>query len=841
MHTVSSFTVPMPATLAVLLVFRATVVIGSRCHHSADVDNSTGEAAACRHLEYDAQDADVSVLLQTPIAERTLLRLGELKGLGDDDDDNHRPMAKWFPWLNYTQPAHSSNTPDRIDELRSQLKLKQNTAGDIKTFMSALIFNSVCVAMFVLTFCFLARWYPVVYSDNANKGIIHEVPAGFFGWVSASLGLSFEEIEKTAGLDAAMFVEFMHLAIRLCLLIAIPKCLILCPLHLKYGDTSSFHDKLSRIGIGNLPDGSWVFWVHVGMLWYVVILTRLMIFHAQDNFVKRRFAWIAKMPYPRATTVLVEGIPREYCTDEALKAFFCKLFSEDQVVDAYVIKNTDKLQKQVEAYNSADQSVAAAQFEWEQAGGGEDQRPKFRDYRAQLVDKLDYYTNIRRETALRVEESRQNIMRRKDVVYTSTGFVTFRRRREAAVALYLKVDTDDETFQMSTPPDPSDVIYADFLYVGPWLAVKEFLGYVVCVGLFFAFTPVILAISSLINLDRLLQAWPALHEVMIKFPCLERTLAGVLASAALTLVMSFLPSIFIWIFTTFFQLKAGQWAQARLQQWYFYFQVCFILLVPAVGASLVDTLVTILEQPMSIFVMLAYRLPSSTHFYMNYITMQWMVHGMNLTRYMNFIKFKAFSAVFDEQRAKELSEPEDQDYYGMGGRSARFSLVLSVALVYCSLAPLIAVLTAINFLLCRVIYGYLLVFAETPKPDLGGVFWVAQLKHIQLILFIYVMLMIGVLSQRAETYGPAIVVCPALFFVYKTMTRFHTAYDWEFLSFRELVDYETEKEIQANTTIANLSIRHSTSRADLGLSRDSYAQPELTVPSVQEITLSNSS
>merc|ERR1719198_1812375 len=103
---------------------------------------------------------------------------------------------------------------------------------------------------------------------------------------------------------------------------------------------------------------------------------------------------------------------------------------------------------------------------------------------------------------------------------------------------------------------------------------------------------------------------------------------------------------------------------------------------------------------------------------------------MNLTRYINWAKFKALCVVCEEERAKELSEPEDQDYYGMGARSARFTLNLVIALVYCSLCPLITVVTGINFLITKLIFGYLLVFAEGKKPDLGGVFWVTSLTQV---------------------------------------------------------------------------------------------------------------
>jgi len=370
---------------------------------------------------------------------------------------------------------------------------------------------------------------------------------------------------------------------------------------------------------------------------------------------------------------------------------------------------------------------------------------------------------------------------------------------------------------MSTPPDPADVTYAD-LYADPNRAyAKSLVGYGCVVGLFFSFTPFVLAITELINLAALRKHLSIVDKLVIAFPMSESILEGVLASAALTLFMSFLPTFLSLIFTHFFHLKAGMWLQHRIQIWYFWFQVVFVLLITAVGSSLGDTIMALVNHPALIFDLLANRLPTSTHFYLNFMVMQWVTHAMNLTRYINFMKFKAFSAILDEDQAKELSEPEDQDYYGMGGRSARFTLNLVIALVYCSLCPLITVVTGINFLICRVVYTYLLVFAESRKPDLGGHFWVTQLVHVQYGLLLYVALMVGVLTSRGATHGPAIVTAPALFYVFRSLQRFHTQYEWEYMPFEDFIQGQ-DKAVQWKSS-------HTSSR-------ESYDQPELTEPAL---------
>merc|ERR1712151_1025483 len=100
---------------------------------------------------------------------------------------------------------------------------------------------------------------------------------------------------------------------------------------------------------------------------------------------------------------------------------------------------------------------------------------------------------------------------------------------------------------------------------------------------------------------------------------------------------------------------------------------------------------------------------------------------MGMLRHVMLAKYYFNGFLYDDDKAHELSEPEDQDYYGLGSRSARFTINMVIGIVYSTLSPTVALLAWMNFFCCRVFYGYLIPFAETKKPDLGGVFWVTKL------------------------------------------------------------------------------------------------------------------
>eukprot|EP00932_Pfiesteria_piscicida_P003363 SRR837773.13278.p1 GENE.SRR837773.13278~~SRR837773.13278.p1 ORF type:complete len:159 (-),score=20.95 SRR837773.13278:702-1178(-) len=135
---------------------------------------------------------------------------------------------------------------------------------------------------------------------------------------------------------------------------------------------------------------------------------------------------------------------------------------------------------------------------------------------------------------------------------------------------------------------------------------------------------------------------------------------GLVGTLVLTALMSTVPSFLMWIFSMFVVLKSYTQQQLRVQIWYFYFLVVFVLLVTAIGSSefgLLQTITFLVRNPLEIFPRLAEKMPSSTHFYLEYLLVQWGVQALNITRYLNLVKYLALRQLYDPREAKQLSEP----------------------------------------------------------------------------------------------------------------------------------------------------------------------------------------
>jgi len=619
-----------------------------------------------------------------------------------------------------------------------------------------------------------------------------------------------------------MLLRFSEVAMKITAIVGLPLVLLVGPCHCFLGGYragapgTAEADYLSYWGMANVVDGHpWLYWAHALILWLVIVTVQRMVYNAMRDFMKHRKDWLMKMPTPRATTVLVEGIPEKSRSDDKLKEYFNGIFrSSDCVQTAYVVKNTGALRGLVADRDAKELKVQEAAHKLknaeEEAKGGLEEAKK--EAEEALKAASDEIKKAQDEIA---KDSKSPDKATLLGTYCTNGFVTFNSRRDAELAKMMSYTPDAAEYVVEIPPDPTDVLWAD-LQMDPMHAkIMSVAGYALIAFVFWAYLPTVVAIAYYTSLETLAEFSPTFKS-MAEDPSTSALWDGLVNALALQLLMGFVPTFFMLIFSNFFCIKSGNSLQHKIQEWYFYFQVIFVLLVTAIGSSLLDTLEELAEDPTSIVYLLASTLPLATHFYLNYLPLQWVTHAQNMLRTANLFKFKMNSALFGEAVAVKKAEPEDQDYYGLGSRSARFTFMLTLTLSFCSLSPLITILGFINFWVCRKCYGYLCVFCETRKPDLGGFFYVSQLTHVSEGLFIYIILMTGVLLERDLTAWPGLIAASGLIFQYISYNRFKTTFRWQNLCFEDLKALDSgETDVKARTSTGTYKQQVLMSESDL--------------------------
>mmetsp|Transcript_16757 Transcript_16757/g.52803 ORF Transcript_16757/g.52803 Transcript_16757/m.52803 type:complete len:836 (-) Transcript_16757:64-2571(-) len=668
------------------------------------------------------------------------------------------------------------------------LGLTLNAAGDMDAFISASIANVATMVFCVVVFALLRVHYPLIYSRRVLDGTAPSDPdtTSHFSWIGASLSHGKEDWIASCGMDNAMLLEFSQLCMKICLIAGGPMLLIMGPMHLIFGGNAAGADHLSYLSFGNVENGSWLYWIHAFIVWGVVLCVSHCIMHAQNEFVHLRAAWLKHMAEIRANTVLVMNIGKKCRSDATLKEFFEQMFpGPDRVKDAYVAKDTKHLPALEQAFQAAKENLFKAEKAQKDTGTPTMVRASFTGSK---VEAVPYYKDQLKDIWKQMKDMRSQVLEDSKTVgdaggNCSHGFVTFYNRADAEIALRLDaISKDQEKWDIQIPPEPEDVLWADLTQDPTAEAGRAVTGYLLIIGLYVAYMPLVIGITNIaqaVNMGPLQSSWEGLAPTM-----------------GLTLMVAFLPTFILLILKFCFTLKADASAQHKLQLVYFYFQLVFVILVAAIGQNVTKFTTAVLESPVALFSALGSTMPFATHFYMNLMVVNWSTHCMNILRYVTLGKYLSFRPIFGEDVAATMAEPEDQDYYGLGSRSARWTINMLIAVIFGTLCPPMWLLTFLNFAVCRLIYGYLIPFAETRKPDLGGFFWVSKLRHMLLGNILYVVLMTGVLFQRATSSYPAWIAASCLFYVAWSINRFDTHFSWEKLPFKYIVSGKDEDKVK---------------------------------------------
>lgn len=719
------------------------------------------------------------------------------------------PRSSAFLRSSSTEELHNDDIVDFIfskleESLGLNLALKNTTAGlmritrngpeDLLALKWAVVVSTAATLFSVLSFAMLLRCIPGVYGHRAVvdfRGYDATLPTldmGLVGWLRAARDTEAAQVVAVAGLDSLMLSEFHALCRRILSVIGPVVVIVLCPLHFSLGSAGGI-DFLSRFGVGALlntanlrttvvHDGplpkEWVTmllcWIHAALVWLVVLIVVRFIFDAQDHFLRFRFKWLQDIPSVRAKTLMIEGIPREYCSDDALRAYFALLFSDQAVERAYIVRKTAELRRRVREAECIAQRLAHAKTRWQAVGCDPDRRPQLERLAClrKHQDAIDVLTVRLQVAEKELEHERARIEAAVPLcspeVCSSSGFVTFTTRHWCRLASREQLRADASEFVMRMPPDPTDVVYEDLARDPAHQAGLDWTAGLLTFAVACTWMPVVVTISCMTNLNTLRSRIYVVDTLCAQFPQIQATLEGALATIALKSFMAMLPTVMMWIIEGFLTSKAQSWAQLELQKRYFAFQVVFVLLVTAINKTVLASLHRLIKAPNELFALLADNLPNSSHFYLNYLVLGWFTAAMDLLRVSVLLKYLTLRALgSDLEEARKLAEPDSSDASdGMGARMARAAFVMTITLVFSTCSPLITVFSWVYFFLGEHTYRYLLVYAEARKPDLGGAFWLSGLKSLMFALGLYVALSVGILCRVGNRPAATTAACSVI-------------------------------------------------------------------------------
>eukprot|EP00928_Gymnodinium_smaydae_P000566 TRINITY_DN10213_c0_g3_i1.p1 TRINITY_DN10213_c0_g3~~TRINITY_DN10213_c0_g3_i1.p1 ORF type:complete len:642 (+),score=74.50 TRINITY_DN10213_c0_g3_i1:207-2132(+) len=576
-------------------------------------------------------------------------------------------------------------------------RVLKNEQDDFTTILYTLQFSFAACLLMVVVFVCIRALFPQAHvrdADEQEKSYSHAASSdytttamessGIFetAWVWWSVNVSAIEerrLIELLGLDGVMMLESLQMGKKITCLLACALIPLLCPLYYFYyqrGDDASKSSLLSIISVDTFTasttsQGQTVLsWALAACAWLVVLVVTYVLDYHQQIFLARRFDWLRRMPYPRATTLLVENIPPELRSDQALKLYFCRLFSDESIESAYIVRKTNTLRRWVENERKLDIQLKEATLAWEAVDRDPSRRPRVGFWNSE--DAIELYTRKLEEASSLVDKRRQDLDQAVEAmdlnVCSSTGFVTFYSRRLCTLASRQQYRTDINEMVITDPPDTNDVNYDDLMQHTHVQLGRRVLTQMLLFTLFMIWAPMIITVQSFTGLEAFKRVFPWLDSLCEMYPTLEHLLEGVMSTAALSGFMYLLPIGLMLIFRSLLPLKAGTWAQLKLQEVLFIFQILFVVIMTSVAGSVFGSLGRFIDDPKDVLTVLCLTLPTYYGFYIQFFMMACNLRFVSTLRswQVTLFMFSRFILGRSPQLAKQDCEPEDQDTDGMG-------------------------------------------------------------------------------------------------------------------------------------------------------------------------------
>ncbi|CAE7597146.1 unnamed protein product [Symbiodinium sp. CCMP2592] len=262
--------------------------------------------------------------------------------------------------------------------------------------------------------------------------------------------------------------------------------------------------------------------------------------------------------------------------------------------------------------------------------------------------------------------------------------------------------------------------------------------------------------------------------------------------------------VLLLIFDTCFLPRSDTAAQHLLQFWYFAFLLFFVLFLPIIGTNFRDFAHQVYKSPAQVLGLVAARVPKAAEFFFDYVVLMWSVACAGPSNSVGKRARGVFPLVSLAVLVKFLLQQVAYGYLlvdvpGFALGSPDYNLRIQIHIVGARMVVMMTVAVMLE-----------MVFAETRKPDLGGVFWVQALTQllrlgtawvgrgpgfkglphytdrlVQVEGNMTIVVMTGVLLQRSDGYIPAALALLSGFVAVASVVQFKMRFRWQSLPYPE--------------------------------------------------------
>ncbi|KAL5119525.1 hypothetical protein ACEQ8H_002590 [Pleosporales sp. CAS-2024a] len=666
----------------------------------------------------------------------------------------------------------------------------QSGPSSLGAVAAAFIPTFVTAALFILVFVLIRQRFPNIYYPRTFLGTVPKkdrTPCqnrSYWDWIHTMRVVPDKFLLYHQSLDSYLFLRFLRTLIFICIVGACITWPILLPINATGGGKSK---ELNRISIGNVNKKKHLY-AHATIA--LVFFSFVMFTVAQERLwlIGLRQAWnLSKTNAKRLSsrTVLFLSAPTAALDESNMHRFF-----GDDAVRVWPATKSDKLKSLVSSRDSLVEELESAElsliknatergkkrqsknsrrgitYESFSDGIRKSLRPTHRLKTGRVgkqVDSIDYFREKLKEKEAEIERARESNENLDSHGGAAAVFVEFRTQAAAQRACQQIASADILSLTPRyTGVKPNEVIWENLTLPPARRLSQEGIALTLVIATIIFWSIPVSLVGAISNVGYLAEnvKWLAFLN---KLPSsVMSLLSGLLPPLLLSMLASYVPKIFRYIFKTFGEATNTS-AELRVLKWYFVFQVLQVFLVTTLASGAAAVVSQIANNPTSIPQLLAEKLPSASNTYLTYFIIQGLSNApSNVLNYSDVLSFVFFDRFFDKTPRQKYVRYTYLRGMQWGKLFPKYVNFVIIAIVYACIAPLVLGFAAIGLALFYYSYRYQLLYTNQPKVDTKGHCYTLALQQMLTGIYIAELCLFGLFTLRNAT-GPSIMI--AILFV----------------------------------------------------------------------------
>ncbi|KAF9209614.1 hypothetical protein BGZ49_002770 [Haplosporangium sp. Z 27] len=651
-------------------------------------------------------------------------------------------------------------------------------------------------------FCWLRPKNGVIYArkykSSPQDKRAPKLDEGYFSWVGPVWHCSDEVLVDKIGLDAVVFIRFVRMCRNVFFVMAIVGCCALIPINIvatyqAQPNGAAPTDKVSMLSMAGVVDTKW-FWAHVAGTWFFSLVLYYGMLHGYKTFVKFKTRYYESEAYQEnvaSRTIMIAGLPSSLQTDEKLLKFMTDMGLNEKPIQALVGRKVDKLPELMDKHKKMVKSLekVVAKY-YADPNRLPSKRPTVTvgGICGSKVDAIDYYSQKIEELTDEIEKTRSQVSKSQPTNYGFVSYGTIHAAHRVAKELSSAISLRKRSKMIDPPevflsPVPKDIIWFNVSNPKQLRKTRKILvNTAFAVGSLLFFVPMGF-VTAFAKLDSIIGLFPSTNDFFITHKFVASMLQSLIPVLCLDILLLIVRKFIVLLAWFQGNITKSSTDRSTLAKFFLFFTLNN-LIVPA----LIGTIMTVVGQIRLVFshfsfsketwsaiiaftkgqdsliALLSGSVIDTSLFWVNYISLRNFSALLDLSQAVSLVIYWS-KTTLTPRESKAMNKPDVFDF------SLYFSahiFLLTVALLYSVVAPLVLFFAFIYFTLALLVYKYQLMYVFRTKVETGGRLFRVVYNRALASLILFQVVMIGILNlKQAHKHSFAILPLPFLTVLFK--------------------------------------------------------------------------